>query len=355
VGGRYALHDLLRAYAGELAASGDPQADRQAALRRLLDHYLHGAHRGDAVLKSSRSDVIEPIPPLYGITFDDLDCAAAATDWFTAEYPVLTAAVGLAIDASLDRHAWQLVWSMAPYIERHQDFQGALALHRVGLQAARRLGDLAAQGYSHRQCGKACTILGEHDEAQAHFEQALEVYRELGDDINQAHVYIGLGTILDRQGRYQDALRQAEQALVWYLASGHRVGQAHALNNLSWFRTRLGNYDMALEPGKQALRLHQEAGYRRGEAGAWDSLGFAYHQLGHHADAVAAYQQSLTLFRDLGIRYSEARTLVHLGDTYEASGHMGTARDCWKQALVIFTESDYPDAEQVRDRLRRHA
>jgi hypothetical protein len=49
VPGRYALHDLLRAYACELACAQDSESDRQAAVRRVLDHYLHTAHSaGDA-------------------------------------------------------------------------------------------------------------------------------------------------------------------------------------------------------------------------------------------------------------------------------------------------------------------
>jgi DNA-binding SARP family transcriptional activator len=38
--GRYAFHELTRAYAAELSQSTDTDADRQAALARLLDHYL---------------------------------------------------------------------------------------------------------------------------------------------------------------------------------------------------------------------------------------------------------------------------------------------------------------------------
>ena len=39
---RYVLHDLLRRYAADRASAEDSQADREAALGRLLDHYLHG-------------------------------------------------------------------------------------------------------------------------------------------------------------------------------------------------------------------------------------------------------------------------------------------------------------------------
>jgi transcriptional regulator with XRE-family HTH domain len=41
--GRYGQHDLLRAYARELAASQDGADETRAALTRLRDHYLHAA------------------------------------------------------------------------------------------------------------------------------------------------------------------------------------------------------------------------------------------------------------------------------------------------------------------------
>ena len=126
--GRYTLHDLLRAYAGELAASVDSEADLRAAVHRLLDHYLRGAQRADALLHPNR-DAIELVTPPAGVAVDEFDSARAATDWFTAEHQALTAAASLAADAGLDRYAWQLVWSMAGFVERHRDFRDAAVLH----------------------------------------------------------------------------------------------------------------------------------------------------------------------------------------------------------------------------------
>jgi tetratricopeptide (TPR) repeat protein/transcriptional regulator with XRE-family HTH domain len=349
--GRYALHDLLRAYAGELAASGEPDADRQA-VHRLLDHYLHSTHRADAAARDPDRDPIELIPPLAGIIVDGFESSDAAAAWFAAEHRVLMAAVRLAVDAGLDRHAWQLVWSMARLIERHQDFRDAVTLHHIALQAALRLDDLAARGYSHRMLGKAHALVGEHDEARVHLEHALEMYRRLDDHTNQAHAHLSLGIALDRQGRYREALRHTEQALVRFQTNGQQVWQANALNAVGWCHARLGDYETALQHCLRALALHQELGYHRGEASAQDSVGVAYHHLGRHADAVAAYQRALALFRDLGIRYDEADVLAHLGDTYQASGDTGAAGDQWRAALAILTDLDHPDAERVRARLR---
>ncbi len=351
VRGRYTLHDLLRVYASEVVDADEPQADRQAAARRLSDHYLHCAHRADAVLNPTR-DLIELVEPRAGVAVDEFASAAAATDWFTSEYQVLLAAVRLAMDTGLDRHAWQLVWSMATYLERHQGFRDAAALQQIALQAARRLGDLPAQAYSHRLLGRAYAMLEDHDQAQTHLEHALNAYQQLSDDTNQALVHLGLAATWDRQSRYREALQQAEQALTRFQTSGHRIGQANALNNIGWLHARLGDYETSLKFCEEALGLQQQLGNRRGEALTWDSLGAAYHHLGRHADAIAAYQRALTLLRAHGNRYYEAETLVHLGDIHHANGDTGPARDCWQTALTILTDYDHPDAEQVRTRLR---
>ena len=49
--GRYSLHDLLRSYAAELCAETDPDGDRDAAISRLLSHYLHSAHHSHLLLQ----------------------------------------------------------------------------------------------------------------------------------------------------------------------------------------------------------------------------------------------------------------------------------------------------------------
>src|SRR6266540_1819890 len=42
--GRYTFHDLLRAYAAELAHTHDPEPERRKTLHRVLDHYVHTAY-----------------------------------------------------------------------------------------------------------------------------------------------------------------------------------------------------------------------------------------------------------------------------------------------------------------------
>ena len=61
--GRFGCHDLLRAYAAELAAATLSDAERDQARRRVLDHYLRTAHAAMARLYPARDQVPLPAPP----------------------------------------------------------------------------------------------------------------------------------------------------------------------------------------------------------------------------------------------------------------------------------------------------
>lgn len=85
---RYSHHDLLRAYAGEVVVAEDPQADRDAALRRTLDHYLHTAYHAVSQLNPNRDELDLGVPG-PGVQPEELTDVHAALGWFAAELAVL--------------------------------------------------------------------------------------------------------------------------------------------------------------------------------------------------------------------------------------------------------------------------
>jgi DNA-binding SARP family transcriptional activator/Tfp pilus assembly protein PilF len=348
--GRYAFHDLMRAYATEQTHTQDPAEQRRAATVRLLDHYVHTAHTADRLLHPVR-DPITPAPPRPGVSPETLAGHRQAVAWFTTEHPVLLVAVDHAANTGFDTHTWQLAWTLANFLDRRGYWADQAATAQAALAAARRLADPTAQGYAHRYLARAYTQLGRHDDAHTHLQHSLDLSAQAGDQIRQAHTHRHLALVWARQGRHSEALHHARQALDLYRAVGHQQGQAEALNAVGWYHAQLGDHQQALAHCQQALTLYQELGDRNGEAGTWDSLGYAHHHLGHHQQAIAYYQRALDLRRDLGVRYFEAETLTHLGDTHHAAGNPVAARVAWHQALTILADLDHPDADQVRTKL----
>ncbi|MFI1191946.1 BTAD domain-containing putative transcriptional regulator [Micromonospora sp. NPDC020750] len=352
VPGRYAMHDLLRAYASELCHEADPEPERTAARSRLLDHYLHATHAADHLLDPYRLARPATLPaPEPGVTVGDRPDHAWATGWFTAEHHVLLAAVEQAAGTGLDRHAWMLAAALTTYLDRRGHWPELAAAHRTALAAARRRGDLAGQALAHRGLAIACTWLGDHRGAHLHYGRDLELYRELGDDTGRAHTHLGVSWVLARQGRHRAALDETQRALDLYRAAGYRVGQAKALNNLGWLHARLGEPGPALRCCQAALRLHEENGDRHGAALTWDSLGYVHHGRGDHGQAADCYRRALALHRELGDRYDEAEVLDNLGDAERAAGDLAAARRAWRAASAIFDELRHPDADRPRAKL----
>jgi transcriptional regulator with XRE-family HTH domain/tetratricopeptide (TPR) repeat protein len=349
--GRYAFHDLLRAYAAE--RSDDCATERSAALHRMLDHYLYTAFAADRLLNPARDPITLAVRQA-GVIPEQLTEHGQAMAWFQAEHKVLLAAVTLAVGAGFDTHAWQIPWALVDFLERRGYWTDWIATQRTALAATRRRGDRAGQARACRGLGYACARMGLDEDAARYLSEALRLFRQVGDPVGEARTHQDFSWMLDRQGRPDQALRHDELALRVYQEAGHLTGQANALNAIGWLHAVLGAYRKAHDYCGQALALHSELGNRRGQAATWDSLGFAHHHLGQHTEAVTCYQRSLSLFRELADRDNEAEILTHLGDTQHAVGNSSAARDAWQQAFAILDDLRHPKADEVRAKLSDH-
>ncbi len=347
--GRYALHDLLRIYAAEQARAQDSHADRRAATRRVLDHYLHTARVG-ALLTRSREPITSP-PPQPGVTPEQLDGTAQAMDWFAAERRVLLRVTGLAADAHFDIHAWQLPWAMAESLDRHGHWRDYAATQRTALAAASRLGDTAGQAIASRLLATACARLTDYDEARTHLAVSLELSEQAGDQAGQARAHQLFSWVAEYPGGYAEAIHHTEQALSLFQAIADQGGQADTLNNLGWYHAQQGSYHKARLFCGRALALHRKLSQRQGEAAAWDSLGYISHQFGRPRSSILCYEHALTLFRTLGDRYNQAETLTHLGDAHQAAGDQQQQRDAWEEAASLLSDLSHPGEARVRQKL----
>ncbi|MGN9909662.1 BTAD domain-containing putative transcriptional regulator [Phytohabitans sp. LJ34] len=348
--GRYSFHDLLRAYAAELLDDHDTAADRRAALRRLLDHFL-GTAAAAALLIEPLRDPIAVVPPAPGVTAEPFGKREDALAWLDAERPALLGAVRLAGEGGFDAHAWQLAWSLADFLHWQGRWHDRVATLRTALAAAGRLGDHAEEARAHRCLGLTYTRLERYDEAHAHLRQALKLYLRLNDQVGQVRTHQSLSTVLERQGDHHSALRHAERAMELYAPAGSKAGLGRLLNSAGWCHAQVGDLRQALAHCERAAALAREAGDWVAEAATWDSLGYIRHRLGEHGPALAAYRHALDLRRMIGHRCGEANTLARIGDTQDAIGDRAGARASWRDALAILDDMGEPAANAVRAKL----
>ncbi|GLZ01403.1 SARP family transcriptional regulator [Actinoplanes sp. NBRC 103695] len=334
---RYVLHDLLAAYASELA-------DEPDALTRLLDYYIRTAHAADRLLEPVR----DPIPFPIGPSPSGADLAPPAKDWFEREHRVLLTLQAHAAETGHRREAWQIAWCLDNFLHFNGLWHDRLQAWRVAVDHAE---DSSAAAHAYLHLGRVDNRLKRQADAEAHLGRALALFTERGDKVGQAHTHRGLGWSREARGELREALEHDRLALGLFEEAGNRQGEADSLNAVGWDHSMLGDHEAALEVCGRALELHRTIGDRWGEASTLDSLGFANHNLGRFDEAVDRYEQTLAVVRDLGDRYFEADTLTRMGETHRAAGEFARARQTWLRALDILVELNHAEADDVRTKL----
>ncbi|MGH3298122.1 MAG: tetratricopeptide repeat protein, partial [Trebonia sp.] len=351
--GRFGCHDLLRAYAAELAATLS-SAERDLGRRRALDHYVRTAHAAAARLYPARGQV--PLPAaLDGVAVEEFsgqEAYDAALGWFAAEHDVLYNLIEQAAARRQDEYCWKLAWDWAPLLNRRGALHELLAVQNTAALAAGRLGDRDALAHVHCELGNVSGRLGDYGTADEHLRQSLELFSDLGDQVSVGLVLYGLGVLLSQQSRYDEALDHAVEALRLRRSLGDSGGIAYSENAVGWILAHLGQPDAALWYCRRALEMHADSGSRTGVADTLDSIAYAHGKLGDYEQAIAHYGRALEMYQLLGDPQGEATARLHLGDVQLAAGQRDAARHSWEQALALLARIPGADTNEASGRLR---
>lgn len=236
--GRYEMHDLLRQYARQLGSGladadavavavavardagganavgvADATEEQDSAWRRLLDHYLHNAHRAAMIEVPVRDPIRVPLAPLQDqVTLVPLADAADAGAWFEAELEVLRELIQDCAESE-PVVAWQLAWSLVGHCMKTARYWEIVWAQAIALQAAERVGNLAAIAYSLQIRVMAMTSLNVYDTVAADLERSIEICRQLGDRFYEARALCSLAAAQSQQKNFAASLKPALLAL----------------------------------------------------------------------------------------------------------------------------------------------
>ncbi|MGI5241083.1 tetratricopeptide repeat protein [Dactylosporangium sp. CA-139066] len=360
--GRFAFHDLLRLYAQARGAAEDAEADRDAAARRLFDHYLFGLDAAARLLypEKLRLPLRREPPPGPAPQFAD---HAQALAWVDAEEPNLVAAVQHTARHGPRPTAWLLADALRGYFHLRMNTIDWLGAAHTSLACARAADDLAAQAVSHLSIADAHWRRSRHDLAIEHFTQALAAARRTDWAQCQASILGNLGAVHWQSGNLKVAGDRIAEALDLNRRIGWLAGLAVSLGNLGLVRMQSGQLELAAGHFAEALGLSRRMGSRSSEANVLGNLGEACQLLGRLDEAVEHLTLALALHRELGGRGNEADILRTLAATHRDAGRLERARELAQAALDRARDTDMLRLEidalnalgAVLDAMGRHA
>jgi DNA-binding SARP family transcriptional activator len=349
--GRYRMHDLLARYAQERAAQDDTEDSRREAGRRVLTWYMAAAISAFRVVNpesqiGKQSVAPEPVPA--GLT-----TAAAALEWLGTERRNLVAAVRLAVRLGFDPVAVGLSLALWSIFLHRALWHEMLDTQRIGLDAARRAGDLNGEAWLGHSLFVAYKGLGRSGEGIADLRRSLAISEAQRDLRGQGVVHRLLAAAYGDIGRVPEAITEYEQAIAMSRECGDRSSEGRALNNMGWMFQHVAEPERALSLYRAAYAIAAALPEPQLAGTAQANLAGLYLELGRGDDAIAAATTAIEINQRCGHGLELANAHRVLGDALQRLGRDAEAREHWRTALAGYQELHEARAEEMETRLRR--
>ncbi len=334
--GRYAMHDLLRAYARELAGGGHhDDHQRRPELTRLFKHYLGMATTAANALYPAER-YLRPRAPAAARSTTPVTSASDGLAWLNAELPNLVAVATHATACDWPGHATHLSATLSRYMEESGHYPEAILIHGHALREARGSGSKADEVRALNGLGAVEHAQGRHEKAMEYLGQALTLLRETGNPLGEAMTLNNLGLVHLATARYPQAVIHLQQSLALLRGTDNAQGQAIVLGNLGFAEHRRGHYGEAADCFNQALALCHATGDQSCQADTLMRFGALNLQRDRYEEAADQIREALLIFRAIGGKSGEAKTLVPLSEMSLRQANYAQAADQLRQALGLF-------------------
>ncbi|GAB3894734.1 ATP-binding protein [Kibdelosporangium lantanae] len=292
---RYRLHDLLRAYATELATNCDTAGDRKQASHALLSWYAHQANAAHECMYPH----LRPLQPRPRTSDGDpvisFMTSAEAIAWHETESANVTAAFDLACRSKLHQQVVVLAKATKEILDRRGQVSQLVKVNVSLRDAARACGDRQAEIGALEGLSYAFQQKGLWSEAYESLKEAFAVAVEGADSRRQAGVLNDQGVLFIRQRRYAEAIGVLSRALP--LSSDDQRGRLAGVieSNLSDAWTGLGEYERAIQHAERSMHMRAQSGDPAGEAYPLLCIARAHQGMGSHQTAIRLCEQVLAM------------------------------------------------------------
>jgi tetratricopeptide (TPR) repeat protein len=352
--GRLRLHGSVLRHARDRAKNEDAEADRTAALHRVVHWLVTNAACADrAVLGTGRFRVAD-----HGVLLADVQDpfqggggAAKALKWLDAERANLIAAQRASAEHGWNVLTWQLAEAAsALYVKRHYLVDWTES-SKLGGQSARLCRDVRAEARLRSFGTRPWCELGQLAKAETELAESLPLAIETGDVRLIASVWELLGRFHDLGDKAKAAHAYAT-ALELFGSVDDRRGVAFVSYFLGRSQLRGGEAEPALQTLRRALPLVRDVGDRRMEGRTLTDLAGALAVLGEDAAARSHLGEAIEILSGSGDVLYEADAQEALSRLSVKLGDQAAARAALGRAIRLHTSLGSPRTAELERRSR---
>ncbi len=189
-----------------------------------------------------------------------------------------------------------------------------------------------------RQLGQVHEIMGDWEQAEARYQQALAQVIDLHDIDQLAWCETALAELYRKRGQYDLATSWLQRARTGFTSAGNQDGVAKTLICAGTLASQQGAYDQARDLYQQSLVIRQALDDPRSIANVLNNLGVVARRQGDLAGARSYQEESLALRRALNDRWAIAMSLNNLGNVALDQAELAEARQRLEEAVAMQRE-----------------
>ncbi len=332
---RYRLHDLIRAYARELAEETLTPAERDAALERILRFYIGFAWACQAQThRSSPRFAFATIAHTPPPTVNDV---VKSLDWLDSEHQNVVDRWQQALGSTLADSPLipELILALFGYHESRSRWVEMRDMHRGVAELAEKngLGGMAA--WLQHDTAIPEVENGSLDDGVTILLNALDMFRAVGDVRGQARCASSVTHVLGRLNRLDKALELGNEALRLSQQIGDRTVEGVTRVALGGLYDRHGDFVRADESFQHGVRLAEEIGDLRSIGKRYLNTGFSHLLVGRLDDAEEPLLKCIEAGKQLGNDDVESQGWQCLAALYAAQGRYRQAHESIDSGMAL--------------------
>ncbi|WP_165488312.1 ATP-binding protein [Actinomadura formosensis] len=347
---RFHMHDLLKSYVLELAQEEDTREERTQTVRRGLTWYLLSTDaRRRAALPHS---AMVPLVPDDDIEVaEKVGSSADATRWFAEERANIVAALNQSIEYGQFDITWKLATVASGLLELQSYWTDWEEGMRLGLRAARTIGDTYGEAVCNLILADAVWRAGRPDEAATHYQVTASMADVISAGWMRGFALRGLGLLREERADFISAQEYFQQALRVFRAAGPRRGEGMSLLSLGKCARALHDLPRSIELLEQAALIFEVIDDQWTLAYGKLPLATSLLEAGRTEEAISHLRQAAESFAAFRDRRSEALALESLAEALHQADRTAEALNCRRRAAELYEALANPRHTEIERRL----
>ncbi|MFJ9036736.1 AfsR/SARP family transcriptional regulator [Streptomyces sp. NPDC102406] len=341
---RRGLSQIVRAFAQERLPSEISEAERAAAVGRMVGGWLALAERAHKEIYGGAFTLVTGDAERWHPPEDHVRrCLRDPLGWLESEQANLLNAVELAARSGLDELCWELATTLVTLFEARGYPELWDRTHQIALSAVQEAGNERGQAAVLASLGTLHLHRGEHEAAGPYLSTSLDIFQRIGERTGQALCLRDLARIEQHHGDDDRALALYESAEAQFVRADDFIGRAYVLGEMAHITMRRADFVRTRSYLDEALGICRSAGFDRGQALVLRRLGQMLMHQGRYEEAERTLLEVLEMVGAGGDLVGEGYVLHDLGRVNARLGRV-------EQALQHYSQS-----AKVRERLLDHS